>query len=258
MSDNVTDMVPENRPTPAPSAGPPAAGGDAGDRHKAAPLWMVLGGLAAGLVAFAVGEMILNLIPPEKVAMRVMGRPVMAPSAATVRVAMTKNGTLTFGVFGACLAGFLGMAGGLTRRSTGGLVAAGLLGAILGLAVAAGASFGLLPFFLKTIPNHPDYDLTISALMHATIWGLAGGFSRPGFRCRAGRAEPARSRSGGRLRGGCAGGGCFRFDRRRALPLCRHRPADLDDVANPATGQAHDLRRNRRCHRSDSAPLAVR
>ena len=52
------------------------------------------------------------------------------------------------------------------------LVVAGLLGSILGL--AAGASFAELPFFLKTQPSHPEYDLLISMIMHTSIWGLTG------------------------------------------------------------------------------------
>jgi hypothetical protein len=81
---------------------------------------------------------------------------------------------LTFGVLGVCLGGFLGIGRGPARRSASALVVAGLVGSILGLALAAGASFAVLPFFLKTQPVHPEYELILSMIMHGSIWGLTG------------------------------------------------------------------------------------
>jgi hypothetical protein len=51
---------------------------------------------------------------------------------------------------------------------------AGLVGSILGLTLASGASLALIPFFLKTLPAHPEYELILPMIMHATIWGLTG------------------------------------------------------------------------------------
>ena len=89
-------------------------------------------------------------------------------------MAATRNGALAFGVLGVCLGGLLGIAGGLARRSVSASVVAGLVGSILGLALAVGACFALLPYFLKTLPDHPDYDLILSMIMHGSIWGLTG------------------------------------------------------------------------------------
>jgi uncharacterized membrane protein len=175
VSSNASDVAPENRPTPGtPQAEPPAAHDQANDRLSRARWWLGLAGLVAGLVAFGIGEMIYELIPAKKVAIPTMGQIVIAPSVETSNVAATRNGALTFGVLGVCLGGFLGIAGGLARRSASASVVAGLLGSILGLALAAGACFALLPFFLKTLPNHPDYDLLLSMIMHGSIWGLTG------------------------------------------------------------------------------------
>ena len=69
-------------------------------------------------------------------------------------MAATRSRALIFGVLGVCLEGFLGIAVGLARRSASALVVAGLVGSILGLALAAGASFAVLSFFLKTQPVH--------------------------------------------------------------------------------------------------------
>ena len=174
MSSNVTD-APENRPTPGTSqAEPPPAPHEANDRFNQARLWLALAGLVAGLVAFGIGETIYELIPAKKVEIPTMGQIVIGPNEETSNVAATRNAALTFGVLGVCLGGLLGIAGGLARRSVSAAVAAGLLGSILGLALAAGAGFALLPYFLKALPNHPDYDLILSMIMHGSIWGLTG------------------------------------------------------------------------------------
>jgi hypothetical protein len=54
------------------------------------------------------------------------------------------------------------------------MVAGGLLGAVLGLALGGGVSLALLPWFLDWRLDYSDYDLIISLVMHGLIWGLAG------------------------------------------------------------------------------------
>jgi hypothetical protein len=136
--------------------------------------WLIIAGLASGLVAFGIGEAIYGLIRAKEAPVDTMGHILMVPTMETSNIANTQNGALTFGVLGLCLGGFLGMAGGLARRSTSAMVTAGLIGSVLGMALTAGASFALLPYFLKTLPDHADYDLILSMIMHGSIWGLAG------------------------------------------------------------------------------------
>jgi len=174
VNPNGADVAPENRATPGTAPAEAAQQDEAKDRHNRARWCVALAGLLAVLVAFGVGETIYELIPTQKVGVDTMGQIVIAPTARTASVAEARNAALTFGVFGACLGGFLGIAGGLARRSASAMVVAGLLGSILGLALGAGVSCALLPFFLKTQPAYPEYELIISMIMHGSIWGLTG------------------------------------------------------------------------------------
>ncbi|HZW30256.1 MAG TPA: hypothetical protein VFF52_06070 [Isosphaeraceae bacterium] len=92
----------------------------------------------------------------------------------TQAVADLRNAALTFGVLGFCLGGCLGIAGGLARPSRAALVTAGLLGSILGPALAAGVTLAWLPSFLWARITYSDYELIISLAIHGLPWGLAG------------------------------------------------------------------------------------
>ena len=133
-------------------------------------------GLLAGLIAFGAGEAVYNVIPAQGVLQKIMmsNIDVMIPSQETENVAATKNGALTFGLLGMCLGGFLGMAGGLARRSTSATVTAGVLGAVLTSVLGAGISLLLLPYCLKAQLDHTDNDLIIALIMHGLIWGPVG------------------------------------------------------------------------------------
>jgi hypothetical protein len=175
VSPNETGAAPEERGAPArPGAQAAAARGEATGPLSRARFWVALAGLLAGVVAFGVGEMIHELIPAQKVEVHVPGRVVMAPSVETTNVADARNGALTFGVLGLCLAGFLGIAGGVAQRSASATVGAGLSGSILGLVGGAGVSGALLPFFFKMQPAYQEYELLLSMIMHGSIWGLTG------------------------------------------------------------------------------------
>jgi hypothetical protein len=160
-----------------------AARQEASTRCGRARKLVASGGLLAGLMAFGVGEVIYNVIPAERVSqkIRMSNIEVMAPSQETENMAATKNAALTFGVLGACLGGFLGMAGGLARRSTSATVTAGLLGAVLASALGVGISFALLPICLRAQLDHTDNDLIIALLMHGLIWGAVGAMAGLAF-----------------------------------------------------------------------------
>jgi hypothetical protein len=134
---------------------------------------LAVGGLLAGLLAFGVGEMVYDLIPAGAVTQHALGLTKVTPTVATETVAEARNGALAFGVLGLFLAGSLGLAGGLARRSAFG-AAAGGLGSVLGFAAGAGASLALLPLCIGARFRYPDNDLLISFLMHGAIWGVLG------------------------------------------------------------------------------------
>ena len=175
MSFNPSDAVPENQLVrEPPQAEPTTTHPEVQGRLDRARWWLILGGLAAGLLAFAIGEATYELIPPKIVPINMMGHTTMGPSPETSERASVRNAAIAFGVFGVCLGGLLGIAGGLARRSVSASVTAGLLGSVLGMVPAVGGSLMLLPYFLKVIRNNPDYDLILSMIMHGLIWCLIG------------------------------------------------------------------------------------
>jgi hypothetical protein len=177
--------------------------------------WLVLcSALVAGLAAFGIGELVYKIIPAKKILQSVMmtSAKVMAPTPATEREAAARNGALAFGALGLCLAGALGIAGGLARKSRLAALRGGLLGAILGLGLGAGTSLGFLPWFLSLQDRYGDDDLIvllISLVMHALIWGLLGGVA--GLAFAVGTGEPAlwRRASIAGIVGGIAGAVAF-------------------------------------------------
>jgi hypothetical protein len=160
-----------------PKAVPGAAPGFLGR----ARLLIALGGLLAGLVAFGVGEWLFDLIPPTTVQQNISGNLVMLPNRETWIVADTRNGAINFALLGACLGGFLGVAGGLAQKSSSGAGTAGLVGAIFGAAVGAGLSIALLSWFLNARYAYSEYDIVISLFMHGLIWGLLGAVAGVAF-----------------------------------------------------------------------------
>jgi MFS family permease len=150
--------------------------------------WLLLiAGLLAGLAAFGIGEKTHDLIPAEKVPEELAGNAVMLANVKTTTVAATRNGAITFGALGLCLAAGLGLAGGLARRSTVGMAAGGSLGALLGVAMGAGVTWALLPGFITARGDYFDYDLFISMGMHGLIWGLIGAAAGLAFAVGLGR-----------------------------------------------------------------------
>ena len=189
MSTNEPDVAPEGpgareSPRAEPGSGPVKAWPWFGRTRRLA----VIGGLLAGLLAFAIGEAIYEMIPAEKVQQDLMGTKIWTANRATSTEAARRNGALTFGVLGLCLGTCLGMAGGLARRSPSGAVTGALLGAVLGLALGAGVSWASISWFIMTRMDHIDYDLIISLMMHGLIWSLLG--ASAGLAFAVGLGEP--------------------------------------------------------------------
>jgi hypothetical protein len=167
--------------TPSPELPPTWEGAKA--RLGRARKLVAIGGLLAGLIAFGVGEAVYNVIPAQRVLQKIKMSNIelMRPTQETENVAAVKNAALTFGLLGVCLGGFLGIAGGLARRSTSAAATAGFLGAVLASALGVGVSLALLPYCLKAQLDHTDNDLIIALLMHSLIWGSVGAIAGLAF-----------------------------------------------------------------------------
>jgi hypothetical protein len=144
--------------------------------RKRTRMLAALAGILAGLASFAIGESVYKIIPAQQVRQVSLLTPqgVMAPSVETQIVASARNASLAFGVLGLCLAGFMGMAGGLARRSTVGAVTAGLLGMLAGAVLCAGISLALIPLSLKAQYDRMVDDVLMSLITHGLFWGSAG------------------------------------------------------------------------------------
>lgn len=153
--------------------------------------FLALGGLAAGLAAFALGEATYNLIPADKATFNTMGTMVTAATAETTAVAEVRNAALAFGLLGLSLGGCLGIAGGLAGKSASRAVKAGLLGAILGAVPAVAVSLASLPYLITTRLEQVDLEMILSIVMHGMIWGLAGAAAGLAFAVGLGRGRVA-------------------------------------------------------------------
>jgi len=158
-----------------------AAEKETGSQSRRTGWLVILGGLLSGLLAFGLGERLYKVIPPELVPRDLMGTKIMVPSLETQSVAATKNAALAFGVLGLCLAGSLGVVGGLARRPASSPARGGLVGAVLGLALGAVAPIGLLPFSIRAQRDYPEHDLILALATHALIWGLLGALAGLAF-----------------------------------------------------------------------------
>jgi hypothetical protein len=152
-----------------------------------APWLLALAGLIAGLVAFGIGEATYKVIPARLAEVRTPGSVVMAPSPETQAVADVRNAALAFAVLGGLLGGFLGIVGGLARRSGTAAAGAGLLGLLAGAGLPACVSLATIQRIADARAIAPDYDMALSMLMHGLIWGLIGAVSGLAFAVGTGR-----------------------------------------------------------------------
>jgi hypothetical protein len=144
----------------------PASGAAAWVASSRIAMWAlaVAAGLAAGVIAWAIGEV---TIMPERGRMAARGEIVTPPS-----VIGTHNGIVSFGALGAALGLGMGLTGGIVRRSFLSACLAGLMGLCLGGGAGVVTSWLIIPIFYKHIT---DDDLTYSLMTHGGIWTAVGG-----------------------------------------------------------------------------------
>jgi hypothetical protein len=103
------------------------------------------------------------------------------------------NGALAFGALGGLLGLVLGVAGGLIRRSTQGVVLGALVGLILGAAAGVLPSMWVMPWSWRHRNDDPSATLLLTPLLvHLGLWsaiGLAAGLA---FGVGSGTSKPSR------------------------------------------------------------------
>jgi hypothetical protein len=177
----------------AASDGPPKTNDPLGD--QAAPgapetasasstrSWSIIlaAGLAAGFIAFGIGEVAPILVPVSlEVPMEVRKDRSALPQVIQGRIMISRDraAALAYGGLGMVLGLALGVAGGLIRRSPRAAIAAGFIGMVLGGAGGAGATLGLLPSFHATRAAASDEewnnDLLLALRTHGGIWVTVG------------------------------------------------------------------------------------
>jgi len=175
VNSNESNAAPEGLAADVPSDAKSATAAERARAGLGRAQWLVvIAGLLAGLVSFAIGEAVHEIIPAAKEEVNLMGNKSMVVNRSTSMAADARNGALTFALLGLCLGGCLGLAGGLARRSTSGAVTGSMVGSLFGIALGAGVSLALLPRCLAMRYEYFKYDLLISLVMHGLIWGLLG------------------------------------------------------------------------------------
>jgi hypothetical protein len=140
-------------------------------------------GVAAGVVAWLLGEITLNTFVPPSETAYMMGTPIKKVRFEDQTAADYKNALIAFGWLGGLLAAAMGLAGGIARRSVPAALRAAAVGLILGLVSALVASAAFLPIYFHALDLSKEElsrDLTIPLLVHAGIWaacGVAGGIA---------------------------------------------------------------------------------
>ena len=124
---------------------------------------VLISGLAAGVIAWAIGE---AMIVPEMRRLAMKGEAIVPPT-----VSGTYNAIVSFSALGAALGSALGLAGGLIRRSFLRACLAAVVGLCVGGGAGALASRLVLPVFFGHLS---DDDLTYSLMVHGGAWAAVG------------------------------------------------------------------------------------
>ncbi|MHC5539144.1 hypothetical protein ACYOEI_13075 [Singulisphaera rosea] len=149
------------------------------------PIVLIAGGLA-GLASWGMGEWAEDYFAPSfDMSKELMSNALKSTAEVgrQKRVALLQTAAVSYGSLGAFLGFSLGIAGGLVRRSPSKGFVAAVVGTLLGGAVCAGASLGLIPIYLRVFqesPNHLGDDLLFPLMIHAGMWagaGVAGGLA---------------------------------------------------------------------------------
>ncbi|MFO0957009.1 MAG: hypothetical protein U0800_06015 [Isosphaeraceae bacterium] len=213
--------LPETPTSPANPASPVAA--EIAPRSSPRAVMLAAGaGLLAGLASWLVGEFTVTAFRPPLRPVTAMGVTMMLPTLEDEMASDTRNAALAYGVLGGFVASAMGLAGGWLGGSTvRGLRASGI-GAMLGTAAGAIASFLMVGlYFARHDTGEGDQNLLLPLVCHGGIWGTIGAVGGLSFGLGlGGRGKAAQAMLGGFL-GGCAGAGLYEVAGAALLPFAR-------------------------------------
>jgi hypothetical protein len=147
------------RPFPGPDVAPSAPIARVGGGRARTWAIALFAGLAAGLIAWGIGE--ATLVPEAGYQDKKQHIDILP------EVAGLQNCYYSFGALGAAMGLSLGMAGGLIRRSASRAVIAGLTGLVLGGAGGLAVTRLILPVYYE---HAKSGEIFYSLLVHAGIW----------------------------------------------------------------------------------------
>ncbi len=136
-------------------------------------------GALAGLITWGVGETTLLDEPAKHEKFIAAGHHLDEATPTTKLVAARITSARVHAVFGGLVGFFLGMFGGVARRSIGAGLVAGLAGGASGAGIGACAAYFTLPIYEHHLQLEGG-DLLGSLIMHGCLWtgiGLAGGLA---------------------------------------------------------------------------------
>lgn len=149
-------------------------------------LWAGIAAVAAGLVAWLVGESPVMRVAPRQVGQTIFGQAFAAQTADTIRAADVATAARMYGAFGGLLGLALGVVGGLASRSSRFTGMAMLTGTVLGTVAGSASSLIAVPLYHRFHESIPS-DLIASMLVHGAVWGPIGASSALAFAIGLGR-----------------------------------------------------------------------
>jgi hypothetical protein len=136
----------------------------------------LIAGLAAGFFSWRCGEMATSAFKPQLFRVQIGLQTFIQPTLASENAAEFKNAVVAYMILGALTGLAMGIAGGLTAQLPSRGLITGLGGAVVVAAIAAAASYGLLPlFYRRHVPDPNDWWSPL--VIHGGIWTAVGAAS---------------------------------------------------------------------------------
>ncbi len=177
-------------------------------------LWAAL----AALISWGIGETKVLRVTAKQERFMAAGRQIEWETPTTRNRAAQVNTASLNAVFGGLLGLFLGLAGGLLRRSPKAALVAGINGAGLGAGLGGVVTYFVLPFYAR-YRQWNSGDLVVALVLHTSLWAGIGAVAGLAFGLGlGGRLRLLKATAGGLL-GAICGGILFDLIGALAFPL---------------------------------------